>query len=83
MQRSEIAKKFASKLVSDLHRDELTNIMKEVEQTHNSMQQKLKKENKNLNSKSNLDQTCKELQQIFNSVEKRLVMIFFKLFFFY
>ena len=57
--------------------------MKEVEQTHNSMQQKLKKENKNLNSKSNLDQTCKELQQIFNSVEKRLVMIFFKLFFFY
>merc|ERR1719410_3116447 len=72
--RSEVAKKFAKQLGSNLHRDELTNIMREVEQTHNSMQQKLKQStnSKHSSSESKLQQTIKELHLIHTNVEQRL-----------
>jgi len=72
---SEQAKKFVNRLKDNLQRSDLSNIMKEVEQTHNSLQIELRRQSDNeqtTHSQSKLQQTMKELNIIHNNIELRL-----------
>eukprot|EP01083_Nonionella_stella_P272454 923896_1 len=71
---TDIAKKFAKQLQNDNNREQLTVIMKEIEKTHNSMQQKVnnKSQETTRSNESKLQQTIKELELIKVNVQQRL-----------
>mmetsp|Transcript_50876 Transcript_50876/g.45662 ORF Transcript_50876/g.45662 Transcript_50876/m.45662 type:complete len:514 (-) Transcript_50876:102-1643(-) len=76
--KSETCKKFSKQLTSNLQRDELIDIMRNIEQQHNGLQSKLNQQNQNnsSNSGSKIDskqqQQLKELDHIYKVVLNRL-----------